>query len=367
MPHLEVYPMAKRTTSSKNPNVLQPVAAGVYAGLDYHKKFTVITIGDGQGAVLDTQRVTNDKHLMRLFFQQHPGVECAIESCRGYEWLLDYLKEDLKLTVHLVNVHQAKLITQSRCKTDRLDSKAIMELLAKHYLPTCYQPTPDERRLRERLRWRAHLVRYSTRMKVRIHALIDKENANNGNVDIFSAEGRALLKQLKLSPSRRQMVDEHLEILDVFEARVKAEDAWVRKTGNSIEEVLLLQTIPGIGEVTSLLLYCEIGEVSRFRSAAALASYFGLVPGIESSADKLRYRPITKQGSSHVRWMIIQCAWRAIRNSAPLLHHFGSVSRRCGRNSAIVSVARKLLKIAYHVLRDKKPFNAALVGKKEAA
>jgi transposase len=242
-----------------------------------------------------------------------------------------------------------------------------MQLLAKGYLPTCYQPTPEERRLRERLRWRAHVVRYATRMKVRIHILLDKENLGLPDTDIFSVQGRALLKELPLSPSRRLLLDEHLRMLEFFEVAVKAEDQWVKKTAKSIESVQLLTTIPGIAELSGLLIYCEIGDVSRFKNASDVPAYFGLVPSVRSSADRTCYGPVTKQGSGHVRWMVIECAWHAIRKCAPLRMHFTAVSRRCGRNPAIISVARKLLKIAYRVLRDKKPFNAALVGKQEAA
>jgi transposase len=303
---------------------------------------------------------------MRQFFAAYPDVVCAVESCRGYEWLLDFLKEDLKLTVELVNPYRTKLITQSRCKTDRIDSKVIMELLAKGFLPTCYQPTPEERRVRERLRWRAHVVRYATRMKVRIHALLDKENAGL-SCDPFSVEGRKLLKQIQLRPGRQELLTEHIRILEFFEAAVKEEDSWVHKTAKSNAAAKLLMTIPGIGELSAVLLVHELGDIKRFKDASSVAAYFGLVPSVHSSADRFRYGPITKQGSKHVRWMLIQCAWQAIRVSLPLRYHFNAVSRRCGRNPAVVSVARKLVKTAYRVLRDNKAFNAELVGTQEPA
>jgi transposase len=344
------------------------MSAGVarYAGLDYHKKFTVISLGDKDGNLLSTQKVFNDREMMRQFFTSHPGVECAIESCRGYEWLLDFLKEELELVVHLVNVLQANLITQSRCKTDRIDSKSIMQLLAKGYLPTCYQPSPDERRVRERLRWRSHMVRYATRLKVRIHSLLDKENAGL-SCDPFSVAGRQLLAQVNLAPSRKELLIEHIRILEFFEAAVREEDAWVNKAVKSDPKAKLLTTLPGVGPLTALLLVSELGDITRFKDASAVCSYFGLVPSIKSSADRYTYGPITKHGSKHVRWMLIQCAWQGIRRCMPLRVHFESVSRRCGRNPAIVSVARKLVKMAYRLLRDNKPFNAQLVGKQESA
>ena len=355
--------MGKSSTSKK----VQNTSEGAFAGLDYHKKFTVVSVGDKFGREILSQKIFNDKQAFREFFAQFPGIKCAIESCRGYEWLLEFLKEELKLEVKLVNVHRLKMLTENKKKTDKIDAKLIMRLLAIGFLPECYQPTVEERRLRERLRWRAHLVRYATRMKVRIHAFLDKENLGLTIKDPFSRDGRQLLKQVELSHGRQELLTEHIGLLEGFEKLVKSQDSWVSQELRKSPEAQLLTTIPGIGELTALLIWAEIGDVTRFRDAAHVASYFGIVPSVKSSADRRCYGPITKQGSKFVRWMLVQCAWHAVRTSLPFREHFRSVKTRAGNNGAIISVARKLIKIAYRVLRDKKPFQAELVGKQVSA
>ena len=347
------------TTEVKKPAETKPAVAG----LDYHKKFTQICVGDAQGKVIATRRVVNDKEEMRRFFTEFPNLRCAIESCRGYEWLVNFLKEELKLDVVLVNAHRLKLIAQSRCKTDKIDARIIMEMLSIGFLPTCYLPTAEERRLRERLRWRAHLVRYATRMKVRIHAMLDKENLSQVIEDPFTNSGRNLLSQVQLLPGRQELLEEHIDLLEKFEKLVKAENTWVDRELRQNADARLLLSIPGIGNLTALLIWCELGDISRFKDASQVAAYFGLVPSVRSSADHWSYGPITKEGSKFVRWMLIQCAWQAVRSSLVLRSHFNSVSKRAGKNGAIVSVARKLIKIAYRVLRDKRAFYPELVGR----
>lgn len=332
-----------------------------YAGIDYHKKFSVITLGDEKGKVVSTHRVLNDKESIRQFFASYPGISCALESCRGYEWFLDYLKE-LGLTVHLVNAYRTKLIAQSRCKTDKVDSRILMELLAIGFLPTCYQPTPQERALREGLRWRAHLVRLTTRCKLQIHTLLDKENMGSSIPKLFSSAGRDLLSQVQLSPGRQRLLKQQLAMLDYFEQAVDVEDGWAKKKVKSLPEASLLTTIPGIGDLTALLIIAELGDISRFKTSSQVAAYVGLVPSIRSSADTHHVGPITKQGCKHLRWMLVQCAWQSIRYSLPLRKHYVSVSKRCGSNAAAISVARKLIQIAFRVLRDKKEFAPGLVG-----
>ena len=116
--------MRRSTTSS---------CAVTYAGIDYHKKFSVVTLGDSAGKVITTQRIPNDQHAIKQFFEDFSNVQCAVESCRGYEWFVDLLK-DLKLTVHMANPYEVALIAKSRCKTDKVDSRILMELLAMGFL-----------------------------------------------------------------------------------------------------------------------------------------------------------------------------------------------------------------------------------------
>lgn len=354
--------MGKFTTSTK----VQTSREAAYAGLDYHKKFTHISIGDEFGHEIHSQRMPNDKHALREFFSRYPNVVCAIESCRGYEWLLDFLTEELSLDVKLANVHRMKIITQSKSKADRIDARALMQMLAIGFLPECYQPTQLERRIRERLRWRAHLVRYATRMKVRIYALLDKENLGLQIKDPFSCQGRADLEHVELTLGRQEILTEHITLLDQFESLVHRENSWVRNEIKAIPDAKRLTTIPGIGELTALLLWAELGDVTRFRNSAQVASYFGIVPTVKASAAHRYDGPITKQGSTFVRWMLVQCAWHAIRKPGQFRENYNRVKVRAGSNGAIIAVARKLAKVSYRVLRDRKDFQADLLNKQEA-
>ncbi len=335
-----------------------------YAGIDYHKKFSVVTLGDTQGKVLKTERVYNDRESVRRFFGQFPpGLIVAIESCRGYEWFVEELKA-MGVIVNLANAHDIKLIAQSRSKSDRVDSKILMELLAKGFLPTCYQASPEEKRLRERLRWRSHLVRLATRMKVQIHCLIDKEN--HGLVapaKLFTSAGREFLQDLKLQgPGRQELLGQQLEVLDFAEELVDKEVGWIKEEVKKNANAQLLTSIPGIGEFSALVILAELGDIERFKRAPQVVNFTGLTPSVYASADTRHTGSITKAGSRLLRWVLIQDAWVAIRVCAPLRTHFSRVSYRCGRNGGIVSVARKLAAIAYRVLRDQKPFDPKLVG-----
>ncbi len=334
-----------------------------FAGVDYHKKFSMVTLGDQAGKAVLTQRLPNDQHSIEEFFSQYPNVQVAVESCRGYEWFVDLLKE-IGATVHLANPYQVALIAKTRCKTDKIDSRILMELLAMGFLPTCYQPTPAERRLRERLRWRCHLVRNASRIKIRVHALLDKENLGLNRKYLWRGAAREALERVELKgPGRQQLLHKHLKLIEQFEKVLAIEDDWVRKTARASQDAQLLMTIPGIGEFSALTVLAELGNIKRFKRSAQVVNFAGLNPSLHQSANSRHAGPITKQGSSSLRWILVQDAWQAVRFSPQFRLFFLSVSKRCGRHAAIVATARKLLQVIFRVLRDQEPYDASRVGK----
>jgi transposase len=353
--------MARSTTSTDKTTAVR------FAGIDYHKRFSIVTLGDCSGTVVRSGiRIPNDKHQLKRFFADYPGIECAVESCRGYEWFVDYLKE-LGLIVHLSNPYRTKLMVETRCKTDKVDSTKLMELIAIGFLPTCYQPTAEERTLRERLRWRSSLVRQSTSIKVKIHSLLDKENLGVGVQRLFTQAGREFIGNVPLSEPRKALLVEHMNLLGVFDDMLNSEQREINRMLKSNRKAQLLETIPGIGPINALLLVSEIGDISRFSNSGKLAGYFGMVPKVSASADHYRIGRLTKQGSSHVRWMVNQAAWVAVQRSEVFAFHYRMVAARRGKQAAICSVARKLIRIVFRVLRDERPYEAQLVGRSPSA
>lgn len=325
-----------------------------FAGIDFHKKFSLITLGNKQGEQIDQQKLWHDDvPSIRKFFKQHKSVVCAIESCRGYEWFLDLLHE-LELEVHVCNPVRMKLICQTAYKNDKIDSRKIMELLARNYLPTSYQATPKERHLRERVRWRSGLVRKGTSIKNAITAVLAKENLSIKNA--YSMKGRAEIAHSKMSKVHWELLGDMFESLDSIEAAVEVQEDWIQQHAGTDPRIALLKTIPGIGDISAVAFLAEVGNVERFKSPSQLASYFGLVPRLSESADKRRLGGITKEGSSMLRWLLVQDAWVAIRRSRELRRRFASISRRRGKQIAVVAIARKLAEVAFCVLRDQQPF-----------
>ncbi|HEY9784309.1 MAG TPA: IS110 family transposase [Candidatus Obscuribacterales bacterium] len=343
-----------RITGSRIADIGPVTAKAVFAGIDFHKRFSVITLGNKEGAVLSQHKLVNGEDDVARFFLEHGPLICAIENCRGNEWFVDLVKK-CGSEVRVGNTRVIRLIADSAKKNDKIDSKFLMDLVARNYLPVCYQPTKNERVLREKLRWRTKLMRSRTQYKNVAHAILDKENKG---ALLSSAMGRNWLQeQSRLSPERHQQLQECLGIVDFFEEHMGDADRALLQIAKEDPDIQRLKTIPGVGDISALMLLAELGDINRFKSARHVAGYIGLVPRLYASSDTIRLGRITKQGPGLLRRILVQDAWMAVRISKPFRLRYSAILKRRGKRAAIVAIARTIAEIAFHVLRDKTEFD----------
>ena len=119
-----------------------------------------------------------------------------------------------------------------------------------------------------------------------------------------------------------------------------------------MEVVYRLCTIPGVYRHTASTLIAELGvDMAQFPDADHLASWAGLCPGACQSGGK-RKSAKTRNGNPHVRRALCEAAWAATRSKRSYLRAlFHRITARAGRKKALVAVARRLIIIAYHVIR----------------
>ena len=120
----------------------------------------------------------------------------------------------------------------------------------------------------------------------------------------------------------------------------------------------LVLTVPGISATTGAHIVAEIGDVSRFRNAAALVSYAGINSSVNQSGRfESRGDSITKRGSPYLRRALYLAAQGAYRYDPGLRAFYDKKhdEGKCHR-VAVIAVARKLCHIIYAILRDQVPF-----------
>jgi len=245
-----------------------------------------------------------------------------------------------------------------RRSQDQVDAKVLADLLRVDYLPRAYIAPVAVRELRELLRLRASLVRQRTSIRNKVHAILIKRGEKPPMKSVFGKKGKAWLAEtaVRLPAAYGGGIRRYLRVLEALETEIKAVGCEIDEQAAASEEVGLLSTLPGVKAYRALLILAEIGEIGRFRDAAHLFSYAGLVPSVHSSGGHTRTGPLTKQGSPWLRWVMIQAAHSAIRTPGPLKNRYDRLRQRKPHGTAIVDLARFMLGCVYAMLTERRGF-----------
>jgi transposase len=329
-------------------------AAMLYVGVDQHKKHSYCTVKDEDNEVVFQGKVPSTREGIEAFLESFPEDELAValEAGPSWQWLYDLLEGKVS-RVDLVNPKACKAIASAKLKNDKMDSLTLATLLKADILPTCYVPSEEERSVREVVRGRAFLVRIRVRLKNRIHSILARQGVVHGYSDLFGKGGRGFLESLEMPFPYKEEVESLLGLVDHLDGEIKKLDFVVERLVGDCPQAFRIARIGGIGYYSALLIVSEIGDVSRFRNAKKLFSYAGIIPSERSSGDKVRRGPITKEGSSWLRWALIEAAQRQEwMTGSPFREDFRRIASRKGNKVARVAVARKMLKRIYEMLKE---------------
>jgi transposase len=197
-------------------------------------------------------------------------------------------------------------------------------------------------------------------IKNRIHAVLHRRAIlTPPRLDLFTTNGRAFLETLDLDEAGRFVLGEYLTVLEQLNAAVETSTQELKTLARRprwAKPAALLQTMPGIGLITSLTILAELGDLSRFRGRAAVANYAGLVPVVRDSDSKSYRGGITHRGSAHLRHVLSEAAWMAVPRVPVYNDLFARVTSRKGKLTAIIAVARRLLEDAWTMLKKDEAF-----------
>jgi transposase len=331
-----------------------------YTGIDLHKKTSFITTINKNGEIVKRRNLHNDEvEILHYFLCLDDDTEVVIESTANWYWLYDLLKEH-GMKVVISNPVKTKAIASARIKNDKLDSHMLAQLLRADLLSTVHVSSLETRQLKELLRHRSKLVKDTVRMKNRIHNILAKNNLHVPVSDLFGLGGLEFLRQAPMPKYQRDQVDTYLGLYAQIKEQTDGLTSQVKRYANSDPRAQLLMTIPGVGPITAMFMAVEIEDIARFKSYRNLASYAGLVPRLDASADKQRVGSITKQGSPYLRTALVEAAQAAARTKSRLNVFFRRRIVRSGYQKAIVATAHKIVQYAYYILRNQEPYRESI-------
>lgn len=312
-------------------------------GIDIAKrKFDVALLIDGK---FKTKVFTNDPagfESLLAWLAKRVGepVHACMEATGSYGESLAIALCDAGHSVSVINPARAKAYAQSlglRQKTDAVDAKVLAQLVDSQEL-TLWSPPPAE------LRTLQALLR-------RLDALTSMHVQEQNRLEVVQADVK-------------DSIEAHLAYLDEQIAQIKARIArHIDQHPGLKQQCQLLESIPGVGEMTSAWLIGEM-NLSRFSSAREAAAFAGLTPRMRQSGTSVRGKShISKQGNATVRKLLYFPAISAMRCN-PIVSALKTRLKQRGKHGlAIIAAAmRKLIHIAYGVIKSGKPFDPTLAG-----
>lgn len=253
-------------------------------------------------------------------------------------------------------------------KTDPDDAHKLVRLAALGQINPVHMPTPAVRERRHLLEYRQALVAEQTRCKNRIRAtlLLQGLKLPVGKTGWSRAARAALAPQTRplaeCGPAElwRGLLHQELEHLAQVETLVATVTAKLDELAQADPQVTRLRSIPGVGPRTAEVIVAVLDEPQRFATRRQVSAYAGLVPRRFQSGQMDRSGRITKRGSPLLRQVLNQAAWIAVRCNPELRAFYlrlgGGQKKR--RKQAIVAVMRKLLVLAWALLRDGTTYQA---------
>lgn len=265
-----------------------------YVGLDLHKKVIAYCIKHVDGRVFASGTISSNRPSLRSWVSCLPGPWfCAIEATMFSGWVYDFLV-DYAVDIKVAHPEMLKAITASKKKNDRDDSERLADLLRVDLLPECYMAPPDIRELRRVLRFRKLIVHTAVKLKNRMSGMLMEVGADYNKRRLH---GKRYFSELL--DSLEDVPDSVLDLLQLSRGGVELFTGIQCRLVNGLrqndlirERVELLQTIPGIGEITALTWVLEIAEAERFTSVRKAVSYCGLCSAQHESAGKSKRGPM---------------------------------------------------------------------------
>jgi transposase len=381
----------EKTMTTSNERTIVSLVNPICCGLDVHKESITacILFNDSEGKertiIQEFSTFTDDLFSFRDWLLTHNCPILAMESTGVYWQPVHNILEGY-IEVILVNARDIKNVPGR--KTDIKDSEWLAGLLRHGLLRSSFIPSKDIREWRDLTRTRRKYVNTLSDHKKRVQKLFEKANIKIDSVvsDLFGVTGRNLMNLLvsghtditmkdiencvrgKLKGKKQELYlsikgffTEHhrfllellLSTIESLENTIAALDQRIERYMSEHQELIeRLKEVPGISDISARDIIAEIGTtLDAFPNEAALASWCGLCPGNNESANK-RKSSKNHTWKNQLKPVMTEVAHAASRtNNTYYKEKFHRLKSRRGPKKAIIAIAHRIIKALFHIIK----------------
>ena len=365
-------------------------------GMDVHKDQVTACIAYGPLTkaeeffeVREFSTMTSSLKELSAWLHEHNVKTVAMEST-GVYWkpIFNILEDGFEII--LANAAHVKNVPG--LKTDKRDARWLARILRYGLVPASFIPPRNIRELRDLTRTRRKLVQEMTREKNRVEKILQDANIKLSSVvsKVFGVSGESLIRALlendrlskedievltkgklknKINPlvlamdgnvtdHHRFLLKMHLSHLDFLATQISEFDTRIHeKLEPYWFELEIIQTEPGVSEVTAASIISEIGaDMDRFPDEHHLSSWAAICPGNNESAGK-RKSGKTRRGNNYLKGTLTEAAWAASRTKGTAISEkYHNIARRRGKKRAIVAIGHQILIDVYRILKSRTPY-----------
>ena len=330
----------------------------LYGGIDLHSNNSVVALLDADDHVVYRQRLANDAEVILAVLAPYRGeVEgLVVESTYNWYWLVDALM-DAGYRVHLANTAAIVQYSGLKYSDDDSDAAWLAKLLRLGLLPEGYIYPKEQRAVRDLLRRRSRLTQQHTANVLAVQNLFSRNRGHSLNANAIRRLTPQKVGELLPDPNLALAVQSTLLAMRGQEAAIDLLEREACAQVSSQPGYRHLLTTTGIGQVLGLTILLETGPVGRFAHVGNYASYSRLVGSERLSNGKRKGRGNTKSGNKYLAWAYLEAANFAVRYNPKIKRYYQRKRAKTNGVVAIKTVAHKLARACYYMLRDGTDFD----------
>jgi transposase len=323
----------------------------MYCGIDLHARTMYVCILSQAGEVMVHQNFTaNPETFLKVIAPYRDDVVVAVECIFTWYWLADLcVREGIPFV--LGHALYMKAIHGGKAKNDRIDAQKVAVLLRGGMLPQAYVYPAEMRATRDLLRRRIHLMRKRAELLTHVQQTNSQYNLPEIGKKIAYKTNRTGVAERFADPAVQKSVEVDLALIDYDDQLLRDLELALVKTAkqHDANTLYLLQTVPGIGKILSLVLLYEMHDIARFPRVQDFVSYCRLVKCAKESAGKRYGTSGSKIGNAYLKWAFSEAAVLFLRTNPAGQKYLTRLEKKHGKGKALTVLAHQLARAVYYM------------------